>query len=109
MGGSGPTPQKTSNSTGPGSGQNCPPRISTVVSGPAAGISAGDWLDVRLDRTAGPARVILVDQVTQRPVGSLAGIPDLATLIRCLEDNVGYSAYVDRVDGGRIDITVVRD
>lgn len=109
MGGSNPTNRRTTVPTGLGSGLECPSRISTVVSGPAGGITAGDWLDVRLDRTAGPARIILVDQVTQTPVGSLAGIPDLATLIRCLENAVAYRAYVDRVDGGRIDVTVIRD
>jgi hypothetical protein len=52
--------------------------------------------------------VILVDEVTLATVGSLAGIPNLATLIRCLDQGVAYRAYVDRVDGGRIDVTVVR-
>lgn len=108
MGGADPKPPKRSSSSGFGSGEDCPSRIATIISGPAAGISRGAWLDVRVDWTGGQARVILVDEVTLATVGSLAGIPNLATLIRCLDQGVAYRAYVDRVDGGRIDVTVVR-
>lgn len=56
---------------------------------------------VRIDRSGGQPRVILIDEVTGVTVGSLAGVPNLAILIRCLEDGVPYRAIVDRVDGGR--------
>lgn len=108
MGGSDPKPPKRSPAPGVGSGQDCPSRIATIISGPATGIARGEWLDVQVDRTGGRPRVVLVDEVTSETVGSLAGIPDLATLIRCLDQGVHYRAYVDSVDGGRIDITVVR-
>jgi hypothetical protein len=108
MGGSDPKPSKRSPSSGLGSGQDCPSRIATIISGPAAGLTTGEWLDVRVDSTGGRPRVVLVDEVTSETVGSLAGIPDLATLIRCLDQGIPYRAYVDRVDGGRIDITVIR-
>ena len=91
-----------------GSGQDCPSRLATVVSGPARGISKGSWLEVRVDRSGAGPRVILVDDVTGSTVGSLAGIPNLAVLMRCLEDGVPYRALVDHVDGGRIDVTVIK-
>ncbi|WP_342148085.1 hypothetical protein [Methylorubrum sp. SB2] len=108
MGGSDPNPPNRGPSQGLGSGGNCPSRIATTIAGPAAGIAKGEWLDVRVDRTGGHPRVVLVDEVTLATVGSLAGIPDLATLIRCLEQDIPYRAYVDHVDGGRIDVTVIR-
>ena len=108
MGGSDAKPTKRGTVAEGGSGRDCPSRLTTVVSGPAAGITKGSWLEVRVDRGAGGPRVILVDEVTSATVGSLAGVPNLAVLIRCLEDGVPYRALVDNVDGGRIDVTVIQ-
>jgi hypothetical protein len=108
MGGSDPKPPRRSSASGLGSGQDCPSRIATAISGPAAGIAKGEWLEVRVDRSGGHPRVVLVHKVTFVTVGSLAGVPDLATLMRCLDQGVPYRAHVDRVDGGRIDVTVIR-
>jgi hypothetical protein len=108
MGGSDAKPTKRGPVAGGRSGQDCPSRLTTVVSGPAAGITKGSWLEVRVDRSAGGPRVILVDEVTGATVGSLAGVPNLAVLIRCLDDGVPYRALVDHVDGGRIDVTVIQ-
>jgi hypothetical protein len=92
----------------PGSGQDCPSRFTTIVSGPADGIIRGAWLEVRVDRSGVQPRVVLVDEITSAIVGSLAGVPNLAILIRCLEEGVPYRAIVDHVDGGRVDITVLQ-
>lgn len=108
MGGSDAKPTRNAPIQGVGSGQDCPARLSTVVAGPAEGITKGTWLDVRVDRSGEQPRVVLVDVVTNATVGSLAGVPNLAILIRCLEDGVPYRAIVDHVDGGRIDVTVVQ-
>ena len=93
---------------GLGPGQDCPSRLTTVITGPAAGITKGAWLEVRMDKSGGQPRVVLVDEVLARYGGSLAGVPNLAILMRCLEAGVPYRAIVDHVDGGRIDITVVQ-
>jgi hypothetical protein len=108
MGGSDAKPTKKGPAAGLGSGQDCPDRLTTIVAGPAGGITKGAWLSVRIDRSGGQPRVVLIDEVTNITVGSLAGIPNLAILIRCLEDGVPYRAIVDHVDGGRIDVTVLR-
>jgi len=108
MGGSDGTPTKKGPAAGLGSGQDCASRLTTVISGPAAGITKGAWLEVRIDKNGGRPRVVLVDEVSLATVGSLAGVPNLAILIRCLEAGVRYRAIVDHVDGGRIDITVVQ-
>lgn len=108
MGGSDAKPTKKVPVAGLGSGQDCPSRLTTIVAGPAEGITKGDWLDVRLDRSGGQPRVVLVDEISGATVGSLAGVPNLAVLIRCLEDKVPYRALVEHVDGGRIDVTVIQ-
>jgi hypothetical protein len=108
MGGSDAKPTKKVPVAGLGSGQDCPSRLTTIVAGPAEGITKGAWLDVRIDRSGGRTRVVLVDGVTNATVGSLAGVPNLAILIRCLEGGVPYRAIVDHVDGGRIDVTVLQ-
>lgn len=107
MGGSNPPPPTTGGDVGPE--RECPQRLSTVVSGPGAGIIKGSWLQVSVDRETGAPRVILTDEVTDVTVGSLAGIPNLATLIRCIDEGVVYRALVDDVQGGRIDVTVTRE
>lgn len=107
MGGSDPKPTKAAPVGGIATGQDCPSRISTVVMGPAPGIAKGTWLGVQLDQTGGQPRVVLVDEVTNTTVGSVGGVPNLNVLIRCLSDGVSYQAYVDRVDGGRVDVTVI--
>ena len=101
-------PRKRGPGAESGSGQDCPKRFTTIVTGPAEGVIRGSWLDVRIDRTGGQPRVILVNEVTNDIVGSLAGVPNLAILIRCLDDGVSYRALVDRVDGGRIEVTVLQ-
>ena len=108
MGGSDGKPTKKVPAAGLGPGQDCPSRLTTVITGPAAGITKGAWLEVRIDKSGGQPRVVLVDEVSLATVGSLAGVPNLAILMRCLEAGVPYRAIVNHVDGGRIDITVVQ-
>lgn len=94
--------------TGPEGRDGCPKKFKTVISGPARGLEPGAWLDVILDRTSTPSRVVLIDLAGGAIVGSLTGIPDLDMLIQCLEAGVGYRAYVESVAGGRVDVTVIQ-
>ncbi len=91
-----------------GDGDDCPLKLRAVITGPASGVSPGTWLEVKLDRTSLPPRVLLSDLASNAIVGSLTGIPNLDVLIRCLENGVDYRAYTDAVAGGRIDVTVVK-
>lgn len=78
------------------------------MTGPVAGLAAGTLLGVTLDLTGGTAKVVLTDIATSAIVGSLAGIPDVGMFIECLRSGVEYIAYIKQVDGGRVDVTVVR-
>ena len=91
---------------GPASEDRCPVRFRAVVTGPAAGIVAGSWLEVQLQPTS-PSRVIFVDVSSGSIVGSLTAVPNLDLFIDCLRDH-RYRAYVDGVVGGRVDVTVVK-
>lgn len=93
---------------GGGAGDECPQKIRTVITGPAAGIAAGTWLEVKLDNSTTPPRVVLFDLTTGTIVGSITGIPNLDLLIDCLARGIDYRAYTDLVAGGRIDVTIVR-
>jgi hypothetical protein len=108
---SGSSPSRSSGKggggAGGGSGMLCPPKISAAITGPVAGITAGTWLEVVL-RPGTPSRVVVTDLVRGIDVGSISGIPGLNVLINCLENGVHYRAYVDRVHGGRVDVTLVR-
>lgn len=93
---------------GAASGDQCPISLPASVAGPATGITQGSWLDVHLDNSTDPHRAVLFDPVSNQIVGALAGIPNLALLLRCLADGVIYRAYVAGVEGGRIDVTLSR-
>ncbi len=86
----------------------CPLRLRTTVLGPAAGLVAGTWLELMLDRSAGQPKIVLVELVSNAAVGALGAVPDLDILINCIDTGVEYRAYVDSVSGGRVEITVVR-
>lgn len=103
------TGRKNARAAQPGGGRDdCPLKLRAVITSPASGVSPGTWLEVKLDRTSTPPRVVLFDLAGGTIVGSLTGIPDLDVLIRCLENGVDYRAYTDAVAGGRIDVTVVK-
>lgn len=113
MGGrSGPTPSSSSSRSGSsgvsGGGNECPVSIRTSIAGPTDEIVEGSWLLVQLDATTDPHRVVLIDEVSAKIVGALAGVPNLPLLIRCLDEGVSYRAYVEAVDGGRVDVTLAR-
>lgn len=91
-----------------GEGDGCPTKLKAIITSPARGISPGAWLDVTLDQTLAPPRVVLFDLTSGNIVGSLTGIPDLDVLIRCLQNDVSYRAYVEGVTGGRVDVTVIK-
>ena len=84
-----PTPVSGGSPTGVGSpGDACPDNLLASVAGPVAGISAGSWLEVRLDRTSSPSRAVFFDLVSGLPVGAMVGVPNLARFIQCLVDGV---------------------
>jgi hypothetical protein len=71
-------------------------------------MTPGTWLDLVLDQSNVPPRVVFADLATGAIVGSLAAIPDLDVLIQCIRSHVAYRAHVDSVAGGRVDVTVVK-
>lgn len=93
---------------GQGGGDDCPTKVRASITGPSDQIVEGSWLEVHLDRSTEPARVVVFDAVAGEIVGALAGVPNLALLMRCLERGVDYLAYVEGVDGGRIDVILAR-
>jgi hypothetical protein len=95
-------------SGGAGDRAECPPSLRASVTGPTDDIVEGSWLLVTLDKSADPIKAVLVDPVSGNIVGSLAGVPKLAILIRCLDEGVDYRAYVDKIDGGRVDVSLAR-
>lgn len=100
MGGSSPPSTRTSDPV------SCPKALPAIVTGPAPGIVPSSWLDVVLVGTPASPSVVVVDPVTGKPVGSLAGVSGLARLVRCILDGETYRAYVDSVSGGRVAVTV---
>ena len=98
MGGSnGPDP--SNNDKDPGNRDQCPARVTGFFPDPG-GLVVGDDLSIILDGGAQP-RVVLTTQAGVK-LGSLAGVPDLQRLITCLQDGVGYTAKVDKVDSGAV-------
>lgn len=109
MGGSAKTPSPTRRSpVTPDDDDPCPRKFKAVISGPAQGIQAGTWLEVILEPGKSPAPVVFVDPASGAIMGSLIGIPNLATVRDCLTDGVRYRAHVEAVTGGRVDVTVIR-
>lgn len=89
-------------------GDGCPSEILATVHGPDRGLTPGMPLAVSLDRTLPVPRVILIDPVSRQTLGAIAGVPELSRLIDCLAADVPYRAVVVTVDGGRIDVRIVR-
>jgi len=112
MGGrSGPPPSPPAGprpDDGQGDDLKCPKKVRASIAGPSDGITEGSYLEVQLDQTSNPERVVLFDEATNSIVGALAGIPNLPLLMRCLKEGVEYLAYVEEVDGGRIDVILAR-
>lgn len=105
MGGSSPTPTPTP----PPTPRPCPDSLEATLTGPAEGIVPNSWLDVVVDESGPSPRVLVVDPPTGRTVGSLAGVPRLSDLVRCiLREGEEYRAFVESVEGGRVDVAVTR-
>lgn len=87
--------------------QECPVTLTATLVGPAAGVCAvGDVLDVVYHATPAPGRAVCVHRVSGATVGAIAGIPGLSKLLECLDAGVGYEAHVDKIVGGRVDVTI---
>lgn len=92
----------------PGGPAACPDLILAALTGPVQGLAVGMTLQVILDDGQQFSRVLVVDPVAGRTVGSVTGIPDLKRLIDCLGAGVVYRAVVTALDGGRIELRIVR-
>ena len=68
----------------------------------------GMTLRVILDEGPPVSRALVVDPVADRTVGSIGGIPDLKRLLDCLAAGVTYRAVVTAIDGGRVELRIVR-
>jgi len=87
--------------------QDCPVALTAVLVGPAAGACAvGDILDVVFNAAPPPGRAVCVHRITGVTVGAIAGIPGLSKLLECLVAGVGYEAHIDKIVGGRVDVTI---
>lgn len=93
-----------------GSSGGCPRELETPLTGTDRTdlFEPNMLLDVVLDQTGPFKRVVAFDPVSQKIVGSVAGVPGLAKVIECLEAGVAYRANVVAVDGGRVDIHILR-
>lgn len=92
---------------GGGGGTNpCSISLSTSISGPDAEvvptIQTGNILAVFLDDNAGNP-IVKVMAPNGQVLGSLAGIPNLRTLIECLQDGEDYVFVVGAINGGRVE------
>lgn len=88
--------------------KDCPARLSTILTGSdTSDVKVGDALDIVLNKKP-PHVVTAVSSRTGKIIGTLAGTPQLARLIRCLQEGVIYIGRVDKVDGGAIYVTITR-
>ena len=101
-------PRSPSPDDGAGDEDRCPKKIQASITGPSDEIVEGSWLEVQLDKTTETPRVVVFDDATSSIVGALTGVPNLALLMKCLEAGVEYLAYVEGVDGGRIDVILAK-
>lgn len=108
MGGrSGPPPIRPRNpqpDDGSKGKDDCPKKVRAIITGPSDEIVEGSWLEVQLDKSTDTPRVVVFDAATGNIVGALTGVPNLALLMKCLGDGKEYLAYVEGVDGGRIEV-----
>lgn len=91
-------------------GGDCPDEFRAILTGTERdnALTPNMLLDIQLDTSTAPSRVVAFDPVGGVTVGSLSGIPNLVKLIACIADGVGYRASVTAVDGGRVDVLVVK-
>lgn len=92
---------------GGGGGSNpCLISIATSISGPdpavVQAIQTGNILPVFLDDNGGNP-VVMVMGPNSQILGSLAGIPNLRTLISCLQGGEDYVFVVGAISGGRVE------
>lgn len=92
---------------GGGTGSDCPSSFKTALIGPVpGGCAVGDVLQVTFQPNPSPGRIICIHPGTGATVGAIGGIPGLSKVIECLQAGVQYEAHVDRIIGGRVDVTV---
>jgi hypothetical protein len=106
--GGGATPPKTGGGGGSGGGGTDPCRITrdATLASPnptvVGTLHVGDVLDVALN-AAGAAPIVEVRTNAGAVAGTLAGLPNLRTLIECLRNAVAYEFEVTAISGGRVD------
>jgi hypothetical protein len=91
---------------GDGGGSACDISLDATLASPVPGVvgtlSVGDILSVNLNAT-GAAPIVEVTADTGAVAGTLAGLPNLRTLIQCLQDGVAYEFEVTSITGGRVE------
>lgn len=87
----------------------CPSVVKTSLVGPVLGtMVVGDVLGVISLEIPAPARAVCVSRASGAVVGSIGGIPGIATLVDCINAGISYEALVDAIIGGRVDVTIRR-
>lgn len=106
MGGSGGGGSYGGGGYGGGGANTCLISISTSLSSPnpsaLSTLQTGNILDVVLNNASGTA-VVEVFSPTGAVAGSLAGIPNLRTLIECLDGGENYVFVVTSIAGSRVE------
>ena len=93
---------------GVGADDGCPPMLRARLPLPnLLQIHVGEALSARLGGTS-PETVVVYISATGNPIGTLAGIPELAQLIRCLARGVQYLGSLDRVANGAVEAVLWR-
>lgn len=93
---------------GGGGDDGCPDTVRARLAVPSTpALHVGEAVAARLGGTS-PETVIVVHSASETTIGTLAGIPDLAQLIRCLRDGVGYAGSIDQMVSGAFGIVLWR-
>lgn len=93
---------------GGGSGGDCPPSVRSRLPLPAAPVlHQGEAVAARLGGTS-PETVLVVHSSSGIDIGALAGLPELAQLIRCIRDGATYAGSIDALANGAFEIVLWR-
>jgi hypothetical protein len=92
-----------------GSDDACDLAFDTNVYSPDPAVVAkctkGQALRIKLD---GKVVAVIVPSLNGDRLGTLAGHPDLAQLVKCLQNNQKYEGKILKINGGNVDISVWR-
>ena len=84
---------------------DCPARLLAILPDPG-GLSPGETLEIVLEGAQHSSVALLT--ISGVRLGTLAGLPELQNLIRCLRDGVPYRAVAERVAAGAVHCLLAR-